>query len=83
MQFYKPFVLKDVINLKIRSYRFIRFDNNAKPPTSEYVNMIVDNDFPGGLSTFLPESIFIMFRRYTRGNTGRTLAEAFHGVLFN
>ena len=43
------------------------------------MDAITDNDFPNGRSTLLPETLFLVIRRYTEGNNGKTLVDGFHG----
>ena len=78
LQYYLPEVLEPIINLRIRSYRFYKFIGGAYP-TTQRLDRIVCNSFPMGETTLLPETVFLVLRRYVRGNSGSTLAEAFHG----
>ena len=79
LHFQEPEVLRPIINLRVRAHRHFKFpDMEGQAPTLR-MDAITDNDFPNGRSTLLPETLFLVIRRYTEGNNGKTLVDGFHG----
>ena len=71
LHFQEPEVLRPIINLRVRAHRHFKFpDMEGQAPTLR-MDAITDNDFPNGRSTLLPETLFLVIRRYTEGNNGR------------
>ena len=74
--------LEAIINLRVRSYRYykcIEKVEEAKPSVGATTDLH-DNEHPDEGANFLPETLFLVFRRSTKRRKDKSLAEAIHGT---